>query len=92
MNNDKKKEIIQEIPLTSVQILEMSSISVSSKKYHRANNFVPKMPSPLGFRPFCAVFVRWHFLELTLVNGISSTWTLVDGIFLDYLKKKMSLE
>ncbi len=25
-------------------------------------------------------FVRWHFLELTLVDGISGTQTLVNGI------------
>ena len=50
-----KLEIIQEMPLTSVQILKIPLISVSSKKCHRTNDFVPKILSPLGLHPFCAV-------------------------------------
>lgn len=41
--------------LTSVQIQEMPTTSVSSKKCHRTNDFVPKIPSLLGFCPFHAV-------------------------------------
>ncbi len=57
-------EILQEMPLTSVQVPEMPSISVSSKKYHRTNDFVPKMLSSLGFRPFCVVKYTVHPIEL----------------------------
>ncbi len=52
------------MPLTSVQVPEMPSTSVSFKKCHRTNDFVPKMPSPLGFRSFYAVKYTVHLIEL----------------------------
>ena len=48
------------MPLTSTQSQEMSSISASSMKYHRTSDFIPKMPSPLGFFPSCAIKYNVH--------------------------------
>ena len=50
--------------MTSVQIQEISLTSVSSKKYHCTNDFVPKISSSLGFHPFHAV--KYTIYPITL--------------------------
>ena len=45
----QKTKRIQEMPLTNAQFQEMSLTSASSMKCHRTSDFVPEMPSPLGF-------------------------------------------
>lgn len=41
--------------LISIQIPEIPLTSISFKKCHLTNDFVPKIPSPLGFHSFHGV-------------------------------------
>lgn len=61
-------EKIQEMPLTNTQIQEMPSTNASSMKCHRTSDFVPKISSPLRFRPSLAVKYTVH--PITLNGGL----------------------